>query len=516
MLAEHATAAGSELPRQGGSTPAAQWPLVALFVALVVLTWSALPALLQPVAHADNVEQLNWAHALQWGYFKHPPLPTWLLHGAIALFGPSAYLTYALAMGCVGATLIMLWRCALLVLDRDAALLVLLLSSANYYLMGRGSFLNHNTVMLPFVAASAWAVLRILRDGAPGRRWPVWALLGLVQALGLLTKYQMAIIIAANALSLLALGAWRQPRFARHAAIACLLTALPLVPHLLWLARHEFSTFAYAGHSLLADLPLGERVGHSLGFVAQQLGRLAPAIIALLLALLSQRGGRARAASGDGLPERANKGPAEHAVAILALTPITLILALVLLAGVAPQNHWGASATLLLPLLAVTLLRAPRRPAPRPALAAVIAVHAAAIVWNVVVAARAPGFHHSFAAQPLAAMALAHWEANASGSPAIVIGPDWEAGAIALELPSHPAVLPNGDRSQAPWISDEQLARCGALVLWRPALAPEQQVGADFAQRLQAPIELQTRVPRGALSAIAAGIIRPAGGGCPP
>jgi len=511
VLAEHAPAAGSQLPRPGDADRPAQWPLLALFVALVVLAWSALPALLQPVPHADNVEQLTWAHSLQWGYFKHPPLPTWLLHAALQVFGPSAFLTYALAMGCVGATLLILWRCALLVLDRDGALLVALLSSANYYLMGRGSFLNHNTVMLPFVAASAWAVLRILRDGAQPRSWLLWTMLGLVQALGLLTKYQMAIIIAANAASLLALGAWRQPRFAWHAAIATLATALPLTPHLWWLAGHEFSTFAYAGHSLLADLPPVERLVHVLGFLAQQAGRLAPAAVALLLALPS------RPPATDGAEASGAKRAApQRAVAILALTPIALVLALVLLLGVAPQNHWGASATLLLPLYAVTLLRASRRPAPRPVLAAVIAVHAVAIVWNVVDARTAPGFHHSFAAQPLAAMALAHWQDNAPGSPVIVIGPDWEAGAIALELPSHPAVLPSGDRSQAPWITDEQIARCGALVLWRPALPPEQQVGADFAQRLQAPVELHTPVPRGVLSAIGAGIIRPAGGGCQP
>ena len=61
-----------------------RWPGVLLFVLAVVVVWSALPALLQTVPHADNVEQLNWAHRLQWGYLKHPPLPTALLWTASA------------------------------------------------------------------------------------------------------------------------------------------------------------------------------------------------------------------------------------------------------------------------------------------------------------------------------------------------------------------------------------------------------------------------------------------------
>ena len=516
MLAEHVPANDTGTFRQNSDGGLGHWPSLLGFVAFVVLLWSAVPALLQSVPHADNVEQLTWAHALQWGYFKHPPLPTWLLHGAIEVFGPSAFLTYALAMGCVGATLLILWRCALLVLDRQGALVVVLLSSADYYLMGRGSFLNHNTVMLPFVVASAWAVLRIVRDEQDSGGALPWVVLGVAQGLGLLTKYQMAVIVAANALTLLALGVWRRPRFWQYAALGAVGTLLPLVPHALWLVSHEFSTFAYASHSLLAELPLPERLLHLAGFLLQQLGRLAPALFAFGLALLIDRLLPPRAAA-DVLPDlghRTGFARQRRALAILALTPLGAVLVLVLLAGVAPQNHWGASATLLLPFYGVSLLGQAKRPAALGTLWAVLAVHAGAVVWNVVVATRSPGFHHSFAAQPLAAMALAHWEANAPGRVTIVVGPDWEAGAIALELPSHPAVLPGGDRNQAPWISEEQLARCGALVLWRPGQSPEQQVGSQLALRMQAPIELRTRVPHGTLSEISVGVLAPNAGGC--
>lgn len=500
-------------PREGVPTdsrsclPSA--PFALGFIAAVVLAWSALPALLQSVPHADNVEQLDWAHALQWGYVKHPPLPTWILYAALQALPPSAFLTYALAMLCVGATLMILWTSARALLGHEAALLVLLLTSADYYLMGRGSFLNHNTVMLPFVAASAWAVLRIAH-GSGGAA--AWAVLGLAQALGMLTKYQMAIVIAANAIALLAAGVLRRPRAARHIALCAAATLVPLVPHLLWVRAHDYSTFAYAGHSLLADLPAGTRVLHALGFVIQQVGRFAPALLAFALAFAFQSRARLPATG----PEAVQRDPQlVRTVAFLALTPGSLVILLTLFGGVAPQNHWGASSTLLIPLLAVVALPRRLRLQPAPAFAAVLTAHAGAVLWNVVDANHRPGFHHAFAAQPLAALALDHWRAHAGGQIRVVVGPDWEAGAIALELPSYPSVLGSGDRREAPWISDETLERCGALVLWRPGQEPGAQVGADFARRIEFPVRLQTTVPRGRESSINAAILPPQGAGCP-
>ena len=508
-------------------TPSFAAPLFAgWFVALFVVCWSMLPELLQTVPHADNVEQLNWAHALQWGYLKHPPLPTALLWTASAAFGPSAFLTYFLAMACVGASLLIIWRCALVLGGPGAgnvALTALLLTSADYYLMGRGSFLNHNTVMLPFVAASAWAVLQIVRD-APGQStWRPWLLLGLVQALGLLTKYQMAIIIAANAAALLACGPWRQPgragAFAGHVLLCAVATALPLLPHYLWLQQHAFSSFTYAEHNLLADLPLLQRIGHTLGFLVQQVGRLAPAAVALGLALLLQRRQMKDTASAPGGPAGvAAKAAVDPKLALallyLAVVPLGIVVGLALVGGVAPQNHWGASATLLLPLLLATRLPAARALRPVAALAGVLAVQAMAVIWNIVVAFQSPGFHHRFPAQPLAAMAQAYWQQHEPGPLRVVVGPDWDAGAIALFLPGHPAVLASGNRGQAPWVTDDELARCGALVFWRPEQAAQDQVGAAISDRIEYPVTLQSPARYAGVATIAAGILAPTAPGC--
>jgi 4-amino-4-deoxy-L-arabinose transferase-like glycosyltransferase len=478
----------------------------AVIVLACVLLWSLLPAVLLSAPHGDNVEQLNWSHAVQWCYFKHPPLPTWLLCAAIEVFGRSAALTYALAMSCVGIALVMLWRCARQVLDPPAALAALLFSSANYYLMGRGSFLNHNTVMLPFVALSAWAVLRIVR----GAGWQAWLLLGLAQALGMLTKYQMALVIGANGLALLAASVHRQPRFAGHAALASGATLLPLMPHLAWLADHQFSSFEYAGHSLLAGLGIAQRAAATAGFLAQQVGRLAPAAAAgaLALAIDALRRHRAATPASPAAPPQTDSR-AGRALAVLALAPLAGIVLLSLGLGVAPQNHWGSSTTLLLPLWITCRARHRLRWSAAAAATATVAVHLGAAAWNVVAWAYHPGPHHVFAARPLAALAQAHWAAHHAGTIPLLLGPDWEAGALSLYLPGQPPVVPAGDWRQAPWVDPDRARACGYLVIGRTGAALEQQVAGIAAADRADPITLSWRDARGRDSSIQVAAVAP-------
>ena len=48
----------------------------------------------------DNIEQLTWVRSLEWGYYKHPPLPTWLLWPFVQALGWSAWTTYVLGALC--------------------------------------------------------------------------------------------------------------------------------------------------------------------------------------------------------------------------------------------------------------------------------------------------------------------------------------------------------------------------------------------------------------------------------
>jgi len=485
-----------------------------LAVALCALIWSVLPIILLSAPPGDNVEQLNWSHAWQWGYFKHPPLPTWLLRAAITVFGPSAGLTYVLAMACVALALILVWLAAREVLAPREALAALLVSTANYYLMGRGSILNHDTAMLPFVALSAWSVLRIAR----GAGWSMWLVLGLAQAFGLLTKYQMGLTVIANAVALLAAGAHRQPRFLRHVALAAAATLLPLGPHVIWLFDHHFSTFQYAGENLLADVDPEQRLGVGLGFLAQQVVRLAPALLAIALARWFARAISDGAAAAP--PDASAAGPniAAAMLAVLALLPLAGVLVLTVLAGVAAQNHWGATSTLLIPLLLVTRVRLSGSRALASAAAATALCHVGAIVWNVAVWRIDPAPTHRFAARSLAALAQSYWSQHENGPLRYVLGPEWEAGAVALYLPGHPELLPNTGSRIFPRFMRAEIAQCGALVIGRPnqPLVPQIPVLHGEAARATDVTVLAARDSLGRESEVQVARVTPLPGpGCP-
>ena len=66
---------------------------VALLMAVYGLVWVLLYALTTLSPPVDNVEQLVWLRSMEWGYFKHPPLPTWILGAVATVFDATPELT---------------------------------------------------------------------------------------------------------------------------------------------------------------------------------------------------------------------------------------------------------------------------------------------------------------------------------------------------------------------------------------------------------------------------------------
>lgn len=56
---------------------------VALFLVGMVLLWSVLCTVSHRSPDADNIEELVWASSFEWGYYKHPPMPTWILYRSV-------------------------------------------------------------------------------------------------------------------------------------------------------------------------------------------------------------------------------------------------------------------------------------------------------------------------------------------------------------------------------------------------------------------------------------------------
>ena len=140
--------------------------------------WAALPAALAASFPLDVVEGIYWGHEWQWGYYKHPPLSSWLLYVFFRCFG--ALGPYLLGQLCVALALWLTWRLGRRVLEPpQAALGSALLLAVFYYTLPSLEF-NHNLAQLPVWAGFLWAFHVALTERNPA----FWLLLGALAGWG--------------------------------------------------------------------------------------------------------------------------------------------------------------------------------------------------------------------------------------------------------------------------------------------------------------------------------------------
>ena len=251
---------------------------VALLMAVYGLVWVLLYALTTLSPPVDNVEQLVWLRSMEWGYFKHPPLPTWILGAVATVFDATPGLTYLLGALATLASLALYWHLLRGLRGARYATLGLLAAMGITLYCGRIYYYNHNVLLMLWVALTAWLSWRLAVRPSLG----TWALLGLVAGLGMLTKYQFVLALAVVGLWWLRLQGWRQAAHRNGALLAALVAALVFAPHLYWLVSHEWMPLAYAKSSALGhDLRGTQRLLHGLQFALDWLlNRSLPACLA--------------------------------------------------------------------------------------------------------------------------------------------------------------------------------------------------------------------------------------------
>jgi len=317
---------------------------LAAYTLVYLLTWALVPLFTHWDVPVDNLEQLAWVLNPDWGYNKHPPFPTWVLWGAEQFFPHGIALTYLLGGLQVAMMLFIAWRLVLETLDARRAFVAVLAISCLTYYTNRLYYFNHNTALLVAHAGATYCIWRCVSTG----RTVWWLLLGLCWGAGMLSKYQMLLSIACNVGFLAWLSTrpgWRSERreFVKGVLLAGTLSAAALAPHVAWLIRHDFPTFAYASHSMAADLPVLMRPVGLLGFLANQVWRVLPVLVLALLMLKLQRG------PADATGSLPDEGSADRGATIRllflthAVGPFALMAALALFAGMELQMHWGTA-----------------------------------------------------------------------------------------------------------------------------------------------------------------------------
>ena len=435
---------------------------VALLCIGQVLLWSLVVGLNYSAPEVDSAEQFVWAFSMENGYWKHPPLPSWIMHGLIQLFGASLLLPFVATQTCIVIALALTWRLGLEFMSPTRSLIAMALTSlVTYHNIGGDSF-NHNTVLLQFQAATLLLFYLATRRQA----WHLWALTGLFAGLAMLVKYVALFPLA----GLLVYFALDRSLHTRRTLLGLLLAVgiftLVLVPHLLWLRASNFLPFRYA-HEVTRELPgLLATLESLAGFVFTQLMRLLPFFVGLALVMLP--GHTAACAAGKLSPLAAGD---RLFVWVAACTPLVITMGIGLFSETALQARWGTNAFLLTGLLAMTLLRRPDSPAMfKRCLQAVIVMQVVLCVSQTLSkTVLADRFERrtraNFPGAALALKAQETWAAHTDAPLRLVVSDIWLGGNLIANSPQRLAVLIDGHHFKSPWVKDKAVENCGALIL---------------------------------------------------
>jgi 4-amino-4-deoxy-L-arabinose transferase-like glycosyltransferase len=454
-LGGHST--GSRRPAH--AVPSRRFIAIALALALVyAVAWAAGMASYHRAPPLDSAEQLVWSYAMEGGYWKHPPLPSWIMHALLQMFGASVAVPFFAAQLSVAIALLLLWRLGCEFMSPRLSLLAAAITALVGYYGWCADAYNHNSALLPFQAAVTLCFYLAVRRGD----WRLWVLTGLFAGLAMLVKYVALLPLAGLLLYVLLDREARTARTARGLAMAAAVAAAVFAPHVLWLEEHAFLPLQYARSVAVPLASPAAWLANAGDFWLAQFGRVLPLAIVLgWMAWARKRGVVAPAAAaprGDRL-----------FLWVVGLTPLALVVAFGLATRTEIVPRWGHNAFLLAGWLALDALRWPERGAAK-ALRVCAGMHVALWIAATLVAPRvaeAIGWHgrSTLPGQELASVAHSTWQAETDRPLRLVISDIWLGGTLVAYNGSTLAVLVDGELSRTPWVTARDVQECGALVV---------------------------------------------------
>jgi len=213
--------------------------------------------------HRDELQTVDDARYLAWGYVAYPPLTPFVARVAFELFGASLTgLRFFAALG-QGVALVLI---GLLVRDlggkRTAQLAAALGVAIAPLSLSAGTLFQYVSFDYLWWVLTAYFMVRLLRTENP--RW--WLGIGAAIGLGMLTKYTVLFLVAGMAAGVLLTPA---RRYLRSPWLWCgaVLAVLIFLPNLIWQFQHDFISLDFLRSIHERDV----RIGRTKGFLVEQL-----------------------------------------------------------------------------------------------------------------------------------------------------------------------------------------------------------------------------------------------------
>ena len=435
---------------------------VAVLIVLFVLFWTAYSSISRYNldVHGDMVENYAWGIAWQLGYYKHPPLFSWIVAAWFEVFPRKQIFYHLLASASVGVTLAALWRISLRFLDANQQ--ILLVASAFFLPCLTFLVANYNatSAMLPF-----WAVTFLFYIRTLERRRALDAVLtGAFAALAILAKYQSIVLPLTLATHLLLDREARPLLKSSLPWLAGLAGMVVLAPHVAWMVRMNFPTLRYA-----ADQGNGfiDSLASSATFVPIMVLYALPAV-AFLGVFRRPGDGMPLFAFGQIAALRATLA-GRALLAALAL-PIIFTILLGLLAEGELSSLWTIPFFAVMPVAIVLLLPRPAaRRAPTLGLLVMGLYCATLLVIAPFIRGETLERARSNSEVPFSAIsreAQQIWRNETGRGLAVVAGTEPAlANAFAFYAPDRPHIIQAMSLENTPWVTPEMIARDGAMAI---------------------------------------------------
>lgn len=211
--------------------------------------------------HRDELQFLEDARHLDWGYVPYPPLTSWLGRLSIALFGnvlPAGPMALRLPSMVIASLIVVI--CGLIARalggGRFAQVFAALLPLALELAMGQWLMYTITDNLAWALVALCVAKLLETRDG----RW--WLGVGAAAGIGMLSKYSIGFLLASLLAGVVLLPGervWLRSRWLYAGAALAVLIALP---NLLWEWRHGWVTLHMLQHIHARDVRIGRANGY--------------------------------------------------------------------------------------------------------------------------------------------------------------------------------------------------------------------------------------------------------------
>jgi 4-amino-4-deoxy-L-arabinose transferase-like glycosyltransferase len=213
--------------------------------------------------HRDELEMVDNARHLDWGFVGYPPLTPLLARVALELFGPS--LVGVRLFAALAQSIVMLLAGLMareLGGSRFGQVVAALAVAIAPVALAGGALLTYSDFDSLWWVLIAYLMIRLLKSDNP--RW--WLGIGAAIGLGLMTKYTILILVAGVVVGVIL------TRARRHLLSPWLwggvgLALLIFLPNLIWQVQHDFISLDFLRAIRARDL----RIGRTAGFLPEQL-----------------------------------------------------------------------------------------------------------------------------------------------------------------------------------------------------------------------------------------------------